>query len=156
MEMKPDTLKFILGTFEKGTKILELGSGGTTKTLLEAGFIMFSIEQDPDYAFKYHDDYLLCPLKKNESTGSWWFDREVIENANIPTDYDLLLIDGPTGPPRREFDDCRLGVLDNLDLFNTDVPILVDDTDRKEELKIFNILKKGRESHCYPEFGIIW
>ena len=148
-----DTIKFIIDNFPKGSKILELGSGDGTKTLLDNGYSLFSVEQDPDWAFKYHDDYILAPVKFNETSKRWWFDPTYLD-GKLPTEYDLLLIDGPTGHTP-EYDDCRLGILDHLELFNMEVPLLVDDIDRPEELELFNILSEGRESSSHGRFGFI-
>tara|TARA_R110000782_G_scaffold102791_6_gene190203 strand:+ start:1469 stop:1936 length:468 start_codon:yes stop_codon:yes gene_type:complete len=147
-----NTIEYLVANYPKGTRILELGSGDGTKTLLDHGFKVFSIEQDPDWAFKHHKDYILSPLKLTES-GKWWFDPEDLQD-DMTFEYDLLLIDGPTGHTP-DYDNCRQGILDHLDLFDLTVPILVDDVDRPEELELFNILSKGRESSLHGRFGMI-
>ena len=152
-----DTFKFLVDNFPPGTKILELGSGEGTKVLLDNGFFVFSIEQDSEWAFKYHKDYILAPLKFNKVDNRWWFDPACLE-GKLPRNYDLLLIDGPTRgfeAPLLEYKDCRLGILEHLNLFNLDVPILVDDVNRDPELELFNILSEGRESSIHGRFGII-
>ena len=54
--------------------------------------------------------------------------------------YDLILVDGPNGAIGRG------GFLKHLDLFNTNVPIIFDDINRKDELqmmvKVSEILNK--------------
>ena len=149
MALKPSAIHFIADNFPKGMKILELGSGTGTESLLDKGFSVFSIEQDPEWAFKYHEGYILAPLKFNEIDNRWWFDPIYLK-GKIPTGYDFLLIDGPSGPKG-----CRLGILENLELFNMNVPILVDDVNRPEDLELFNILSEGRESSLHGSFGVI-
>ena len=50
--------------------------------------------------------------------------------------YDLILVDGPLGTIGRS------GFYRNLALFRPDVPIILDDVDRKDELKLLKDDKK--------------
>ena len=133
--------------------ILELGSGFGTEILLNKGYELISIEQNKDWQFKYHDNYIAAPLKKYKDY--WWFDSDYLAQI-INLSYDFLLIDGPTGDPIPEFDNCRIGILDNLHFFNLSLPILVDDINRKDEKVIFNKLSKGRKSENFNDFGLIY
>jgi len=63
-------------------------------------------------------------------------------------DYDFILVDGPTGIIG------RIGFLHNLDLFNTNVPILIDDTNRPSELKLANELSKKLNKKMKPFGGL--
>ena len=153
-KLTSDTIRFIVDNFAEGSKILELGSGDGTEILVDYGFSVSSIEQNPDWAFKYHDDYILAPVKFNETSKRWWFDPTYLE-GKLPTEYDLLIIDGPTGRTS-EYEDCRLGILDHLELFNMDASILIDDIGRPKELELFNILSEGRQASIRGRFGFIW
>lgn len=130
--------------------ILELGSGDGTKELINLGYKVISIEQDPSWVGRYHDNYIEAPLKKYNNY--WWFDYEFLEN--LP-EYDFLLVDGPTGPPTKEFNNCRIGLLDYRHLFNLSVPILIDDTNRADELNLAKSLMEGREHTDYGRFVLI-
>tara|TARA_R110000824_G_scaffold102641_9_gene244208 strand:- start:985 stop:1488 length:504 start_codon:yes stop_codon:yes gene_type:complete len=147
MALPEGCIEFLERTLPKGSKILELGSGEGTSLLLEKGFEMFSVEQDSEWAFKYHDNYILSSLVLDKTTGIWWFNPSDLK-GKLPSDYDLILIDGPTGHTS-EYDNCRLGFLKNQKLFNKNVPILVDDINRPAERELFNILKEGRESSLH-------
>ncbi len=109
--------QYIFDHLEPGKTILELGSGWATAKLAET-WNVWSIEDNPKWFKKYHDQAFLVPLKDG------WYDREVLEEHLSGLRYDLLLIDGPY--------DGRTGLLDNLDLFDTSVPIIFDDVRREE------------------------
>lgn len=130
---------------------MELGSGQGTEKLIHMGYNVISIEQNPDWQFRYHNNYIACPIKKYENY--YWFDASYL--SELPS-YDFLLIDGPTGPNTKEYNNCRVGILDHLNLFNLSVPILVDDTNRPDERTIAEVLKKGREYKDYGRFIYIF
>jgi hypothetical protein len=116
-----EMLKWIKNNLPKGSTILELGSGDGTKLLLEAGYKLISIENNPEYFGKYHDDYILAKLHYE------WYDREAIVHGLYQRQYDLIIVDGPKGSI------ARMGFWDNRDLFDLSVPIIVDDTVRSVE-----------------------
>lgn len=151
MRLQDEAFKEISNILESGKTILELGSGVGTKILISMGYNVISIEQDKAWQGKYHSNYINCPIKKYEAY--WWFDSDYL--SSLP-DYDFLLIDGPTGPDIREFDNCRIGILDHLNLFKLSVPILVDDINRESESLIFNKLKENRSYKNHGKFAIIY
>ena len=111
-----------------GSTILELGSGKGTIRLCE-NYIVYSIEHSDKWMNRYGSNYIHAPIKND------WYDVEAIKEG-IPKHYDLLLIDGP---PRKIEGIGKVGrgkFFDNIDLFNTDVPIIVDDSDRGREMKL--------------------
>jgi hypothetical protein len=139
--------KWILDNFEKGSTILELGSGTGTVELTK-DFKVYSIENNKDWVGYAPDStYIHSPLiDYKDQWGTYqWYDKEYI-TPYLPATYDLLLVDAPTGSGRR-------GILSNLDIFHLEVPIIVDDTHRPEEKfvasKLANILNKG----CYEYAG---
>jgi len=120
---------WIIENLPHGSTILELGSGPGTIKLSEY-FTMYSIEHDKkwvEYAPK--SNYIYAPIVNG------WYDVNKVK-AGLPSKYDLLLIDGPTGIIGRR------KILDNLKLFNTNVSIVFDDTNRKAEMEIFKQLCK--------------
>ena len=122
----------------KGSTILELGSGKGTTRLVE-NYNVYSIEHSKKWMNRYGSNYIYAAIKNG------WYDIEAIKKG-IPKHYDLLLIDGPP----RKIDGVKIGrmpLADNIDLFNTDVAIIVDDSDRGREMKLLkNMVKKiGRE-----------
>ena len=56
--LRNETIDFLHHHFPNGAKILELGSGYGTNSLLDRGFDVSSIEQDPKWAFKYHENFI--------------------------------------------------------------------------------------------------
>tara|TARA_B110000977_G_C10863333_1_gene410643 strand:- start:203 stop:688 length:486 start_codon:yes stop_codon:yes gene_type:complete len=111
---------WIAHNFDKGSTILELGSGTGTIELTKY-YKVYSIEQDKKWInFAKDSTYIHAPIKDG------WYDFDIVFN-NIPSNYDLLLVDGPGGTGNRE------GIKNYWDKLNTDVPIVMDDTHREAE-----------------------
>lgn len=113
------------------TNIVELGSGQASATLAKY-WRMYSIEHDSrfiGFANSPNLTYIYAPIKNS------WYDPQKIEES-LPKEYNCIIIDGPPGTIG------RWGFIDNINLFNLDVPIIVDDLHRKEEKKIFDELEK--------------
>ena len=79
-----------------------------------------------------------------------------IHLLNLPTDYDLILVDGPNGSKG------RAGFLKHLNLFKTNVPIIFDDVYRVPEMmlleKVASALNKTYELYYvngHPRVGCI-
>jgi hypothetical protein len=134
--------EWIESNIPKGGTILELGSGKGTLRLVE-NYTVYSIEHSKKWMNKYGSNYIYAPIKNK------WYDIEAIKKG-IPEHYDVLLVDGPP----RKIDGVKIGRLplfDHLDLFNTDVPIIIDDADRGREMKLIELMKEflGRECITY-------
>lgn len=130
--------------------ILELGSGEGTE-LLTKFFKMYSVEDNKLWLNKYHNNYIYAPL--DEKTG--WYNRDYLIKY-LPKEYSCLLIDAPAAINPN----ARLGLLDNLDLFNLNCTIIIDDTNRKAEKLLAAELikrtgKKGMEITCKEKSFII-
>lgn len=106
-----------------GKHILELGSGNVSTWYLSEHYRMTSVEDNPFYWDKYPTTYIKAPQVNG------WYDLSIVQ-AQLPTDYDLILVDGPAGS------EPRLGFWNNRHLFRFDVPIVVDDTWRGVERKM--------------------
>ena len=117
--------------FKKGSVLLELGSGEGTQRLSEH-FEMMSVESEKEFVDKYDSIYIHAPIDKRTN----WFTIEPLKYLGF--NYDAILIDAPRAIP----EDARLGFLDNMDLFNLEVPIFVDDTHRPSEHKLAVELSK--------------
>ena len=111
---------WILHNFPKDSTILELGSGtGTIE--LSKHYKVYSVEQDKNWLNLAKDStYIHAPIINN------WYDSNILFE-NIPSEYDLLLVDGPSGTGNRN------GIQNYWDQFNTDIPIVMDDTHRLAE-----------------------
>ena len=165
MELCNEALVKIQEILPSGSTILELGSGHGTKKLLDMGYKVISIEQDPNWQFKYHDNYICCPLKQygkkpwsEEQYGNeWWYDDDVLSSLpEFKDKHDFILIDGPTGPNDGAYNYCRMGFVEHQYLFNMGVPILVDDTNRKYEKELAQALCVDRKFEDYERFYIIY
>lgn len=106
-----------------GATILELGSGPGSTGNLSQHYKMYSIEHDSRYTAAYNSNcnYLYIPLKNS------WYDIDILKNKIKDICYDLILIDGPPGEGSRD------KFIDHIELFNTSVPIVIDDTHRSGE-----------------------
>ena len=113
---------WIIKNIPHDTTILELGSGTGTHELGKI-YNTHCIENNKEWVNKFSNlTYHFSPIKEG------WYDRTWLEN--LPTNYSLLIFDGPRG------DIGRTKVLENLDLFNLEVPIIIDDTHREVEKNI--------------------
>ena len=137
-------VEWLLQNLPTGSTILELGSGKGTIELCKF-YKMYSIEHNIDWLNKSQSNYIYAPIK---SYGSYnWFDKDAIIK-NIPKDYDLILVDGPPG------NIGRMGFVNNIEIFNTSVPIIIDDSNRPDERMLVKELqtKLGRDIEDYIGF----
>jgi len=144
--------KFITENFKPGLKILELGSGSGTKLLSEF-YTMYSIEDESSYINSQPSTYFYAPYKSYDNVWTapdgipeqnGWYDPSYL--INLPTDYDLILVDGPNGMKG------RAGFLKHLDLFKTNIPIIFDDIYRKPEM----LLMEKVVATLNKTFDIYW
>lgn len=113
---------WVIENIPHGARILELGSGTGTHELGKI-YDTHCIENDSKWVNKFDNlTYYYSPIKNG------WYDRKFLND--LPKDYSLLIFDAPRG------DIGRTKVLENLDLFNLEVPIIVDDTHREVEKNI--------------------
>lgn len=135
-----------------GSTILELGSGEGTNMLTDE-YTVYSIEDDIDWVgYCAESTYIHCPLVELEYNGSItsWYDADILRE-NLPKDYELILVDGPSGKSGRH------GLLANISLFKHDVPIIIDDTIRSDESGIARELAflLNRPLYTFWNFSII-
>ncbi len=136
----------------KESTIVELGSGNGTNRLVKE-YKVYSIEDDEKWiGYCEGTNYIHAPLKNYELNDEaiTWYDREIISEY-IPQNYDLILVDGPSGKKGRD------GLLANLDLFKTDVPFVIDDTLRNHECQIAREMAflLNRPLYVFWNFSII-
>ena len=158
---------FIREILPKGKTILEMGSGTGTKRLSEY-YNMISIEDQHEWVGQYNSHYIEAPIRnystnhintvglfKTKPTDAYtapdlpgeegptqtgWYDYKILTEKLKGLKYDLILIDGPNGRIGRG------GFLKHIDIFNTNVPIIIDDAGREAEkqlmIKISEVLKR--------------
>ena len=122
--MEEELFNFIRAVLPPGKTILELGSGWVTGQFSKY-YTLHSVEHNKMWINKYDSNYIYAPIKNK------WYDPDILKKI-LPTEYDLILVDGPPGFGGTN----RLGFYDNLDLFKTDIPIIFDDVDREAEYSL--------------------
>lgn len=143
---------YIRKILPKGKTILELGSGWGTSELAKH-YKMISIEHDDKYLEQYDSEYIYAPIKLYDSgwpapdiiENDGWYDISALEFYLKDKKYDMILVDGPPGwegsaGPGKTIG--RGGFYKHLDLFNTKVPIIIDDINRKPEYILMKKLSK--------------
>jgi hypothetical protein len=136
--------EYLLENLPKGKTILELGSGWGSGQLIKH-WNVWSVEDKKKWFQMYNQQSVLCPIVDG------WYDTDLLGYFLRDLDYDLLLVDGPYLN--------RQGIVTNLHLFDTTVPILFDDIKRQEGLEIMKAVSKkiDRPYSVYwgGKFGVI-
>ena len=146
-------LDFIRNILPEGKTILEFGSG-LGSTWLGESYKMYSVENQPEWFDRYPESttYINCRTKQYDNiytvpsdapdNKAWYHPDDLF--PNLPSKYDLILIDGPASIGHG----CgRAGFLKHIDKFNTDVPMIFDDINRQEDFIVMKITSDyvGRE-----------
>ena len=133
-------IEWIDKNIEKGKTVLELGSGHiSTQQLSKMGYKMISIEHNANYLNYYESKYIHAPMKNG------WYDVDVLQQELKGLKYDVILIDGPVGVGNKS----RLGFYDNMELFDTSVPILIHDCERFGERELKEKLSTKLNRHWF-------
>ncbi|KCV71682.1 hypothetical protein H696_01106 [Fonticula alba] len=127
--------------------ILEFGSGPGTARLCQ-DYTVYSVEHDAKWVnYIAASHYIHAPIvnfsqhKKPSAditmpeSDLGWYDMSVI-SKKLPATYDVILVDGPPGHIGRH------GFLLNLDSFDINVPIIIDDVNRDAELDLLKQVAK--------------
>ena len=112
--------------------LLEFGSGRATE-IFSKHYKVYSVEENSEWLNKYASTYIHAPIKDG------WYDRTILEKE-LPDNYDVILVDGPTSPESLGRQNIRQQFLTHIDLFNTKVPIFVDDIHREAEASLLDSL----------------
>jgi len=133
--MDKEMYNWIRRNIPRGSTILELGSGKSTIDLAK-DYKVYSVEHDKEWLnLTNRAKYIYASIKNG------WYDVDILKKE-LPTKYDIILVDGPPGYIGRK------GFYENLKLFNTKVPILIDDTNRGMEKQLLeNVSKKLRKKY---------
>ncbi len=124
---------FIRSILPEGKILLELGSGWGSSQFSKY-YTVYSIEHNGKWLGKYNTNYIYAPIKGR------WYDPTIVKEK-LPHNYDLLLVDGPPGYAGCKTD--RHGFYTHLELFKTDLPIVIDDVNRKAEYEL--MLQVGKK-----------
>jgi hypothetical protein len=138
-----------------GSTILEIGSGNSTD-ILSNFYNMISIESDPEWMNKFKSKYHLVPFKKIKSE-LWgetnWLDVDILTDVIKDIKYDMLIVDAGGD---------RVGIYDYIHLFNTNIPIIFDDTMNEDYLKCANMVANKINKKCITyncnvnKYAVVW
>jgi len=122
------SLNWINENLEKGSTILEFGSGYGTMDLTE-NYTVYSVEHDRGFVgLDPKSNYIYAPLQSN-----LWYNQERVFKG-LPEEYDLMIIDGPNGN--------RNNILLYADRLNWDIPVIVDDVHWQTGTKMAKYIEK--------------
>lgn len=114
---------WILDNITEGDTILEFGSGPGTIELSRYHDVHSVEHQQRFTTLAPKATYILADIIDG------WYDPEVVFNS-LPENYSLIIVDGP---PNIDQQKTRNNIAKYWDRFNTDVPIIMDDTHREDE-----------------------
>lgn len=135
--MLPESaMSWIESTLPNGAHILEFGSGHGTDRLARR-FEMLSVEHDAEWVERCPTPCIHAPIEENATSFAageqGWYRLSVVLES-IPTDLDLVIVDGPPGSIG------RTGLLQSLHALPKDVLMLVDDVHRDAEARLLAAL----------------
>lgn len=151
--LQPAVYEAIAKLVPIGSSILELGSGdGDAKLVFN--YEVHAVEHDEVWLDKNPNvHYIHAPLTPIKPTrwhphhGSW-YSPSVLRRELPKLRYDLLIVDGPPG------DVGRGGYLKYWDIFDSSVPVIMDDIHRFEEWKMLRVLSnKMKKNIVLPPTG---
>jgi hypothetical protein len=161
-----EIIDYLISNLNENDTIIEFGSG-TGSIEIENHFDLWSIEHNKVFLLVHKNtlNNFYAPIKKYKKVNPTlktdineyeWYDEDVIKNVLNKINYNCLLVDGPPGCIGRE------GFLYNLNEFNTNCLIIIDDVNRDEENKLlYKVSKrlgcKYTVYHCSDgkSFGVI-
>ena len=170
MEISNSIVEAFLEGLQAGSTILELGTGAGTRQLAER-YEVISIEHDPQWHTGHsrllHVPLAELPLKGREKARydlrfeehMPWYDVGVLERVLKGLSYDAILIDGPS----RDYSRAGMYVYYSR-LFDTSVPVIVDDIKRQYAWKVARriahirgqrqiLVRDADQNTC---FAVIW
>ena len=133
-------VEFIKTLLGKGKTILELGSGAGSTVGLGKNYKLYSVENQVEWfdRFSEYTTYINCRSKSYDEVYTkpvgflndvaWYHPDDLF--PNLPSTYDLILVDGPGGWHHGW---GRGGFLKHIDKFNTDVPMVFDDINHEDK-----------------------
>ncbi len=143
---------YIREILPEGKTILELGSGWGTSQLSKY-YKMHSIEHDGRYVCKHDSDYIYAPIHAYDDQwtapdipdNDGWYNVSALQLELPDIEYDLILVDGPPGYPNSMGQGKvigRAGFYKHLDLFKTDIPLIIDDVSREAEMTLLKLVSE--------------
>ena len=136
-----ETFAWIRTNLALGSRILEFGSGHGSH-LLSKEYELWSIEHDEEWIGITDSNYIHAEIIDNSVSKQCgevgWYNPSFFDD--IPSKFDLIIIDGPPGTIGRS------GILNHLDKLPSTKWMIIDDTDRSSE----SALVKSIVEHLSP------
>ena len=124
----------IVDNIEKESTMLEFGSGDATKEFAKL-YNVYSVEDNIRWVNHARNaKYIHAPQRNyvgSNNISYMWYDLEILKN-NLPDKYDFILVDGPKGGYGKP---ARIGFEHNINMFDINVPMFFDDTQRPFEFE---------------------
>jgi len=159
-----EIVDYLIDNLNENDTIIEFGSGSGSIEI-EKNFNLWSIEHNKYFLYKNTLKNFYAPIKKYKKINPTlktdikeyeWYNEDVVNNVMNKIKYNCLLVDGPPGCIGRD------GFLYNLDNFDTNCLIIIDDVNRDEENKLLYKVSKRLSCkytvyHCADgkSFGVI-
>lgn len=121
-------INWIVSHTEPGSRILELGSGRSTRELSKL-YYLTSVEEKPGIDMYDGVDYCLAPIKDG------WYDPSCVDTV-LSASYDVVIVDGPYAGDRDKAN-RRLGFLKHWHRLDGRSVLVVDDIHRPFDLLNF-------------------
>ena len=141
-----ELMSWIWANIPDSSTILEFGSGNGSLKLSEK-YDLISIEHDPEWLHLSNGRYIHAPIVENKSSSSFsesgWYDIEKL--VDLPTFFDAIIVDGPTGTIGRS------GILEYIDQMPRCDYLIIDDTDREPEQNLASIMIERLEPTSIEE-----
>ena len=140
-----NVLKKIVELIKFNDTILELGSGKSSE-LLNKFYNVISVEDNKEWMNKYNTQYIHV-----NTVGKGEYDFKELSKKIKDIDYKLLIIDGPN--------DNREEIVNHINIFKNDVPVIWDDTQVYEKYAIQmseQINKSYTTYQCKPQPPWYW
>jgi hypothetical protein len=133
-----------------GSVVIELGDRIGLDSLEKKFRILTFDSNESNITSSNSDKHMHVPIVASRLGGTEWYDPELLASV-LPEDYDLLFINGPEGRYG------KFGLLENINLFNSEIPIILSDTIRENEAGIARELayKLNRPLYVFWNFSII-
>lgn len=131
-----DLFKYVTENYpsEKYPRLLEFGTGASSKEWIEAGYIYMGVEQDFQWynkAKKLEKIYYTIPRIVYAPIINGWYDSKVVMDLiESENEIDIIVVDGPT-----KASGGRAGILKHVMDLNASCYIF-DDLNRQDDLEV--------------------
>ena len=157
LELNNNCIEWIKNNIEKGSSVLEFGSGPGSTPHIGRDYDLYSIEENPDYVNVHSDStYLYSPLIED---AGYWYDIDLVNQFIEGKSFSCILVDGPAADPSAPCPRC--GVYDYLKSgklkLNTECVWIFDDTDRSWDVDLAKKMSEllGRKLESFSDYSII-